>query len=90
MLMVLWTVDTDDYRQPGVSVIVHRALSGARPGAIILMHDAGGIRTQTERALPIIIRALRRRHFNLVTVPRLVLDDPPPRNQRIPKALAGG
>jgi hypothetical protein len=31
MLMVLWTVDTDDYLRPGVSVIMHRALAGA-PG----------------------------------------------------------
>jgi peptidoglycan-N-acetylglucosamine deacetylase len=35
MLMVLWTVDTDDYLRPGVATIVHRALAGARPGAII-------------------------------------------------------
>ncbi len=42
MLMILWTVDTNDYEQPGVPAIVHAAVSGARPGAIILMHDAGG------------------------------------------------
>ena len=32
MLMVLWTVDTSDYREPGVNAIVHSAVSGARPG----------------------------------------------------------
>ena len=42
MLMVLWSVDTDDYEQPGVETIVQRALEGAKPGAIILLHDAGG------------------------------------------------
>jgi peptidoglycan/xylan/chitin deacetylase (PgdA/CDA1 family) len=61
LLMVLWSVDTDDYLQPGVPVIVQRALAGARPGAIILMHDAGGTRTQTIAALPTIIRDLRAR-----------------------------
>ena len=50
--MVLWSVDTDDYRQPGVEAIVQRALEGAKPGAIILMHDAGGDRSQTIAALP--------------------------------------
>src|SRR5271169_1962371 len=35
MLMVLWSVDTDDYEQPGVATIVQRAVAGAHPGAII-------------------------------------------------------
>ncbi len=61
MLMVLWTVDTSDYTRPGVARIVYAALSGARPGAIILMHDGGGDRSQTIVALPRIIRGLRRR-----------------------------
>jgi peptidoglycan/xylan/chitin deacetylase (PgdA/CDA1 family) len=90
MLMVLWSVDTDDYRQPGVRVIVGRALAGAKPGAIMLMHDAGGARSQTIAALPEIIRKLRQRHFKLVTVPQLLLDDPPPRGQRLPHYLSGG
>ena len=50
--MVLWTVDTNDYRRPGVPAIVDAAVDGARPGAIILMHDAGGDRSQTVAALP--------------------------------------
>jgi peptidoglycan/xylan/chitin deacetylase (PgdA/CDA1 family) len=81
MLMVLWTVDTNDYRKPGVPAIVDAALDGARPGGIILMHDAGGDRSQTIAALPAIIRGLRRRGYKLVTVPRLLLDNPAPRDQ---------
>ena len=60
MLMVLWTVDTNDYRLPGVPAIVEAAVDGARPGAIILLHDAGGDRSETVAALPKIIRELRR------------------------------
>jgi peptidoglycan-N-acetylglucosamine deacetylase len=89
MLMVLWTVDTDDYLRPGVSAIVDKALAGARPGAIILMHDAGGDRTQTISALPLIVRALRDRGYKLVTVPQLILDDPPRHAQRLPTRLSG-
>jgi peptidoglycan/xylan/chitin deacetylase (PgdA/CDA1 family) len=89
LLMVLWSVDTDDYRQPGIPVIVERALAGAHPGAIILMHDAGGAREQTIAALPIIIRALRARGFHLVTVPQLLMDDPPPAGQQLPPNLSG-
>ncbi len=90
MLMVLWTVDTDDYLRPGVPAIVNRVLAGARPGAIILMHDAGGDRTQTIAALPIIVRALRKRGYRLVTVPQLILDDPPRHTQTLPTQLSGG
>jgi peptidoglycan/xylan/chitin deacetylase (PgdA/CDA1 family) len=79
MLMVLWSVDTADYTRPGVKRIVYTAVSGARPGAIILMHDGGGPRSQTVAAVPTIVRDLRRRHYRFVTVPRLLLDDPPPR-----------
>ncbi len=90
MLMVLWTVDTNDYRRPGVSAIVDAAVDGARPGAIILMHDAGGDRSQTVAALPRIIAALRREHYQLVTVPRLLLDNPAPRVQNIAAVIGSG
>jgi peptidoglycan-N-acetylglucosamine deacetylase len=89
LLMVLWSVDTDDYLQPGVPVIVQRALAGAHPGAIILMHDAGGTRTQTIAALPTIIQTLRARGYRLVTVPQLLHDDPPPPGQALPSSLRG-
>jgi peptidoglycan-N-acetylglucosamine deacetylase len=90
MLMVLWTVDTNDYRRPGVPAIVNAAVDGARPGAIILLHDAGGDRSQTVAALPKIIAALRRRHYQLVTVPRLLLDNPAPRVQNIASVIGSG
>jgi peptidoglycan-N-acetylglucosamine deacetylase len=90
MLMVLWTVDTSDYRRPGVQAIVRAALSGARPGAIILLHDAGGNRSETAAALPKIIAGLRRRGYRLVTVPRLLLDNPAPRVQNIASVIGSG
>jgi peptidoglycan/xylan/chitin deacetylase (PgdA/CDA1 family) len=89
LLMVLWSADTGDFAQPGVPVIVERALAGVHPGAIILMHDAGGVRTQTIAALPAIIRGIRARGYRLVTVPQLLLDDPPPAGQTLPPNLSG-
>jgi len=89
LLMVLWSVDTGDYTQPGVPAIVERALAGAHPGAIILMHDAGGTRTETIAALPAVITGLRARGYQLVTVPRLLRDDPPPAGEPVPTSLAG-
>jgi len=89
MLMVLWSTDTRDYTMPGVQAIVQSALAGAHPGAIILMHDAGGDRSETIAALPAIVAGLRKRGLRPVTIPRLMLDDPPPRGLPIPTSLAG-
>jgi peptidoglycan/xylan/chitin deacetylase (PgdA/CDA1 family) len=90
MLMVLWSVDTNDYRRPGVAAIVHAAVAGARPGAILLLHDAGGDRSQTVAALPEIIAALRARGYAMVTVPKLLLDNPAPADQDISAVLGSG
>ena len=90
MLMVLWTVDTNDYRLPGVNAIVDAVLAKARPGAILLLHDAGGNRTETVAALPRIISGLRARGYGLVTVPKLLLDNPPPRDQQISLVIGHG
>jgi hypothetical protein len=57
---VLWSVDPADW-QPGVTAnqLTHRVLAAARPGAIVL-HDGGGDRSATIKALPAIIDGLRR------------------------------
>jgi peptidoglycan-N-acetylglucosamine deacetylase len=89
LLMILWSVDTSDYTLPGVSAIVHTALAGAKPGAIILMHDGGGNREETIAALPAIIKGLRKRGLHPVTVPQLLEDDPPPHGLPLPTNLSG-
>lgn len=90
MLMVLWSADTKDYSRPGRARIIYTAVSGAQPGAIILMHDGGGDRSETVSALPRIITRLRQRGFRLVTISELVAEDPPPANQPPPRPLSGG
>ncbi len=74
MLMVLWTVETDDYELPGPEAIAARVLEQVHPGAIVLLHDGGGDRSGTVAALPEIIQELRRDGYKLVSVPQLVLD----------------
>jgi len=89
LLMILWSVDTSDYTLPGVSTIVHTALAGAKPGAIILMHDGGGNREETIAALPAIVKGLRKRGLRPVTIPQLLMDDPPPHGLPLPTNLSG-
>ena len=90
MLMVLWSVDAQDYRRIGAKAIVRRVMKGAKPGAIVVLHDAGGRRSETVAALPEIIKRLRKLGYRLVTVPQLLIDDPPPRGQALPHYTSGG
>jgi peptidoglycan/xylan/chitin deacetylase (PgdA/CDA1 family) len=87
--MVLWSVNPQDYYRPGAKAIVSRTLAAVHPGAIVLMHDGGGDRSQTVAAVKVLIRKLRARRYRLVTVPRLLSDDPPSRLQGPPPNLAG-
>jgi peptidoglycan/xylan/chitin deacetylase (PgdA/CDA1 family) len=76
MLMVLWSVDTRDYLRPGVRRIAYTALSGARAGTIVLMHDGGGPRGQTLGAVRRIVHKLRTKGYRFVTVPQLLSASP--------------
>jgi peptidoglycan-N-acetylglucosamine deacetylase len=70
MTGVLFSIDTQDWRLPGVTAIVRRSLA-ARDGQIIALHDAGGDREETLQALPLIIKGLRARGLEPVTLDQL-------------------
>ncbi len=67
-LIVLANTDTKDWRRPGVDRIVANAIPTDDSGAVIMLHDSGGNRSETVRALPIIINKLRARGYKFVTV----------------------
>lgn len=71
---ILWNIDTLDWEMPGSAAIVQAVLDNASNGAVILMHDGGGDRSQTVAALPEIISGLKARGFQLVTINQLVDD----------------
>jgi len=56
-------VDPNDWKSPGIQEIVDATVSQveAGKGNIILLHDAGGDRSQTVQALPLIIQKLQER-----------------------------
>ena len=66
--VVLWSVDPRDWAGIGTAEIVRNVLSSVRPGAIVILHDGGGDRSATLRALPEIIRGIRKRGLRLVAV----------------------
>jgi peptidoglycan/xylan/chitin deacetylase (PgdA/CDA1 family) len=65
--VVLWTVDTGDWKRPGSAAIRARAAK-ARSGDIVLLHDGGGDRSQTVAALPGMLQDFSRRGIRLVGV----------------------
>jgi len=65
---VQWDIDTDDWQVPPASKIVARVIAGARPGAVVLMHDGGGNRSHTIAALPAIIKRLKAEGYIFVTL----------------------
>jgi cellulose synthase/poly-beta-1,6-N-acetylglucosamine synthase-like glycosyltransferase/peptidoglycan/xylan/chitin deacetylase (PgdA/CDA1 family) len=69
-LIVLDNLDTRDWARPGVARIVANAMPRGNRGAVIMMHDAGGNRSQTVSALPLIITTLRARGYRFVTITR--------------------
>ncbi len=70
--VALWSSDSTDYSRPSVPRLVRNVLKDAKPGAMVLMHDGGGDRTHTVKALPIIISELKKRGYKFVTVPELL------------------
>jgi peptidoglycan/xylan/chitin deacetylase (PgdA/CDA1 family) len=62
-------VDTKDWEKPGTAHIEHAILAGARPGAIILMHDGGGNRAQTVAALDSALTKLTRLGYTYRSLP---------------------
>jgi cellulose synthase/poly-beta-1,6-N-acetylglucosamine synthase-like glycosyltransferase/peptidoglycan/xylan/chitin deacetylase (PgdA/CDA1 family) len=58
-LIVLSDMDSRDWERPGVNEIVRNSTPADARGAVVLMHDAGGDRSQTVAALDQLIPALR-------------------------------
>jgi peptidoglycan/xylan/chitin deacetylase (PgdA/CDA1 family) len=66
---IMWSVDPQDWRRPGVSVVTSRLVNGAHPGAIMLAHD---IHPPTIEAMPAMFDQLLAKGYQFVTVSQLL------------------
>lgn len=71
-LVVLENIDPQDWAKPGADIIVQRVKQQRRDGSIILLHDAGGNRSQTVAALPRLLDWLRTRGDTIVPLSTLL------------------
>lgn len=70
-VVTLWSVDSRDWRRPGVERVANNVLQNVVPGAIVLFHDGGGMRNQTVEALPKVIDELQASGYRFVTLSEL-------------------
>jgi len=68
--VVLWDVNSFDWKGAPADEVAQRVLTRTRPGSIILMHDARDGGEITVAAVRLIVPALRARGYDLVTVSR--------------------
>lgn len=66
---VMWSVDTQDWRRPGSSVVARRVVDGAESGAIILAHD---IHAPTVAAMPAALDGVMARGLGAITMSQLL------------------
>jgi peptidoglycan-N-acetylglucosamine deacetylase len=69
LAVALWSLHSGDTNGDSAAKITRTVLGGARPGAIVLMHETA---PHTVEALPGIVRALKARGYRMVTVSRLL------------------
>ena len=68
MSSILWSVDTRDWADRNSQIVCSRAVAGARPGAVILIHD---IHQTSVNAVPCILSSLKQQGYSFVTIQRL-------------------
>ncbi len=67
-----WHQDTRDWERPGVNRIANHVIKNAHNGDIVIMHDSGGNREQTVKALKIILPTLEKQGYQFVTIRELL------------------
>ncbi|HEU0208091.1 MAG TPA: glycosyltransferase [Candidatus Udaeobacter sp.] len=71
-LVVLENIDPQDWAKPGADIILRRIKQQRHDGSVILLHDAGGDRSQTVEALPRILDWLHARGDTIVPLSALL------------------
>jgi peptidoglycan/xylan/chitin deacetylase (PgdA/CDA1 family) len=66
--IILWSIDTVDWKNQNASQISRKVLENVRDGDIILMHD---IYADTAKAIKTIIPELKKQGYQLVTISEL-------------------
>ena len=65
-------IDPDDWQRPSSNEIIRRIMNQINNGNVILLHDGGGNRSNTVKALPQLIGILKKQGYKFVTISDLL------------------
>src|SRR5690625_911901 len=68
METILWTVDTIDWKNPSVSVMINRVMKNIHPGATVLMHPTEPV----AQGLGLLIDEIKQKEYSLGTIEELL------------------
>ena len=71
METILWTVDTIDWKNPSVSVMINRVMNNIHPGATILMHPTEPV----SQGLDELIDRIKHENYELSTIEDLLSEN---------------
>lgn len=63
MWVTLWTIDTEDWKNPDPSEVIQAVVEKVKPGDVILMHDGGEKRENTIKSLALVLHELSQRGY---------------------------
>lgn len=67
--IVMWTIDSQDWKAQSAAMIEDRVKQGVRPGAIILFHDGVSASRYTVQALPELLQSWRQQGYEFRVLP---------------------
>ena len=71
--IVLWSLDVGDWNDhKAAKDIASKVLKLAKNGSIILLHDGGASREAVIDSLPVIIKGLKKKGYNFVTIDEMI------------------
>ncbi|ALF54547.1 polysaccharide deacetylase [Nostoc piscinale CENA21] len=71
--IIMWSDESGDSQRRGQTpTLIKNVVKSAKPGGIVLMHDGGGNRSRTVKALPQVIADLKAKGYKFVTIPELM------------------
>lgn len=70
--VIMWSADSHDYKRPPAPRLLSNVMRDSKPGGVVLMHDGGGIRDSTVKALPAMIEKFRKSGYRFVTMSEML------------------
>lgn len=71
METILWTVDTIDWKNPSVSVMMNRVMTKVHPGATILMHPTASV----VEGLSPMVQDIKKKGYKIGTIDQLLSEE---------------